>query len=402
MFRCYSKSQVNSLEMALCIVGMPQSYMTTVRYSCAPTKFEPKSDQQMFGWPWRHANRRNAIEKASDDFSVMSSRWIALVVVQVKITTWASRSVLRFNLTCSDPNMSIAVFENGGNPTVTRKLGTWPTNWSRGFLRNFQQRTQLLKTALAIFLSTMIQYFRLASCIRLFQPQCPRLCCRWRKRRIVSWWSLGNTTGFLMFLGRILAFSRRPWALVSPSSSILAINFLPRLCKFMCFWLHFKSCNFECMSSWTVREPFGTSLCLTRSTKRYTYARVLWTFLNVEHFSNRWEKMQLSSCPSEADVAWTFLVSSSPLYTCFGVVLISFKASSRSLWGLWSSSWNWGHSVSGNLRNGGPDIQLSRSPGSIPPVRASAGLYLIPPFPRFLLLELKQWPEFSRWSLDPR
>lgn len=53
------------------------------------------------------------------------------------------------------------------------------------------------------------------------------------------------------------------------------------------------------MSSWTVKEPLATSLCLVRSAKRWT----LRTFANVQHLSNRWEKMELPSLPYETDVA---------------------------------------------------------------------------------------------------
>lgn len=79
--------QVNSSERVLCILGMSQFCITSLRYSCPPMTFGPQSDQQTFGWPRRYANRRNAIKKASDDLLVMSSKWTALVVVQVNITT---------------------------------------------------------------------------------------------------------------------------------------------------------------------------------------------------------------------------------------------------------------------------------------------------------------------------
>ena len=55
---------------------------------------------------------------------VTSSRRSARVVAHVKITTWASLSVLRFSLNCSGPSMSIAVFENGGNPSFG-----YPQTW---------------------------------------------------------------------------------------------------------------------------------------------------------------------------------------------------------------------------------------------------------------------------------
>ena len=81
--------------------------------------------------------------------------------------TCASRSVLVFNLTCNGPNISSAVFENGGNQAATQILGDWPINWSRVFFRRLRQRTHLVTIVFAIFESPTIQNFRLASNMKL-------------------------------------------------------------------------------------------------------------------------------------------------------------------------------------------------------------------------------------------
>ena len=87
------------------------------------------------------ANRQNdemPSTNSSDELSVTNSRCIAVDDVQVKMITCASRSVFLFNLTCSGPNISSAVCENGGNQAATRILGNWPINWSRGFFRRLR------------------------------------------------------------------------------------------------------------------------------------------------------------------------------------------------------------------------------------------------------------------------
>ena len=72
-------------------------------------KFVPQSDQQLLGFPLKETNRRNAIRNVSVLLSVTSSRWTALVVMQVNIITCASFSVFRPSRTCRGPNMSMAV-----------------------------------------------------------------------------------------------------------------------------------------------------------------------------------------------------------------------------------------------------------------------------------------------------
>ena len=72
-------------------------------------KFVPQSDQQLLGFPLKETNRRNAIRNVSVLLSVSSSRWTALVVMQVNIIACASFSVFRPSRTCRGPNMSMAV-----------------------------------------------------------------------------------------------------------------------------------------------------------------------------------------------------------------------------------------------------------------------------------------------------
>ena len=75
MFHCHTKSQTNSSERVLCILGISRFCITSLRYSCAPTKLEPRSDQQTFGCPPKHANRQKAIGKVSVDLSVREAAW---------------------------------------------------------------------------------------------------------------------------------------------------------------------------------------------------------------------------------------------------------------------------------------------------------------------------------------
>ena len=100
-------------------------------------KFAPQSDQQLLGFPLKETNRRNAIRNVSVLLSVTSSRWTALVVMQVNIITCASFSVFRPSRTCRGPNMSMAVLLKAGNPAATRSFGIWPINCSNGFFRSF-------------------------------------------------------------------------------------------------------------------------------------------------------------------------------------------------------------------------------------------------------------------------
>lgn len=113
-------------------------------------KFVPQSDQQVLGCPRRQAKRRNANRNVSALLSVTSSRWIALVVIHVKILTCASFSVFQLSLIWNSPNMSIAVLENGGNTAPTLRLGTWPMICPRGLWRNFWQITHFFVKNLAI------------------------------------------------------------------------------------------------------------------------------------------------------------------------------------------------------------------------------------------------------------
>ena len=68
---------------------------------------------------------------------VTSSKWIALVVMQVNIITCASLRVLRPTLTWKGPNMSYAMLLNAGNRAATHSLGSWPISCSMGFRRSF-------------------------------------------------------------------------------------------------------------------------------------------------------------------------------------------------------------------------------------------------------------------------
>ena len=122
-----------------------------LRQSCVP-----QSDRQLIEWPLSDANRRNAMRNVSILLSVTSSKWIALVVMQVNIIMCAFH-VLRPTLTWKGPNMSNAVLLNAGNPAATRSLGSWPINCPMGFRRSFLHVTHLLVTCLVILRTPTIQ-----------------------------------------------------------------------------------------------------------------------------------------------------------------------------------------------------------------------------------------------------
>ena len=63
--------------------------------------------------------------------------------------------------------MSMAALEKGGKPVATRRDGICPISWGRGFLRSFLQMMHFAVRDLAILRTAMIQYFLLASWIKL-------------------------------------------------------------------------------------------------------------------------------------------------------------------------------------------------------------------------------------------
>jgi len=129
--------------------------------------------------------------------SVTSSKWIALVVMQVNLITCARFSVLRPTLTWKGLNMSIAVLLNAQNPAATRSLGSWPISCPIGFRRNFWHVTHLLVACLAIFQSPMIQKHFFDSYTRLLNPQCARFSWRWLRSRFTIWCPFGKMIGHL-------------------------------------------------------------------------------------------------------------------------------------------------------------------------------------------------------------
>ena len=122
--------------------------------------------QQVLSCPRKQAKRRNAIKNVSVLLSVTTSRWIALVVMQVNITICASFTVFRFNLIWNGPNISMVVLWNGGNPVATLRLGVCPIICSRGFPRCFRQTMHFLVRHFAIPRNPIIQNLCLASDIR--------------------------------------------------------------------------------------------------------------------------------------------------------------------------------------------------------------------------------------------
>ena len=122
-----------------------------------PMKFVPQSDQRFLGFPLKKKNRQNAIRNMSVHLSFISSRWTALVVMQVNIITCASFSVFRPSDTCRVPNMWMDVLLKAVNPAATRSLGIWPINCSIGFFRSFLQVTHFPISCFAMLRSPTIQ-----------------------------------------------------------------------------------------------------------------------------------------------------------------------------------------------------------------------------------------------------
>ena len=172
--------------------------------------------------------------------------------------------------------------------------------------------------------SPMIQYFLLASWIRLLYPQCARLLCRWRSSSLTSRWLHGRITIFLISWGNDLASSSRPWARIRPSSSRLGINFLSMTHGSKCSCLYLKSQFSDSFNSWTVIGPVFVHVFffLAFWAKRRMYASVLRIFGNVEQdFSSCWKIGLSSSTLALASVVsascFTALISAMAV-SCFG------------------------------------------------------------------------------------
>ena len=103
-----------------CILGISQPCITSLKYCCAPTKFLLQSDEQLIGWPLSDAHRQNAMRNVLVLLLVISSKWIALVVMQVNTITCASFRVLY--PPSKGPNMSNAVQLNAG---ILLQLVVW-------------------------------------------------------------------------------------------------------------------------------------------------------------------------------------------------------------------------------------------------------------------------------------
>jgi len=206
-----------------CILGISQPCITSLKYCCAPTKFLPQSDQQLIGWPLSNASRQNAMRNVLVLLSVTSSKWIALLVMQVNTIMCASFRVL--HPTWKGPNMSNAVQLNAGNPAATRSLGSWPISYPMGFRRSFLHVTHLLVTCLAIFRTPTIQKHFLNSYMRLLNPQCA--CFAWRclRSRSTIWCSFGKMIGFCISFGNDLMFSNLHMHVNNPCSSGFDISF---------------------------------------------------------------------------------------------------------------------------------------------------------------------------------
>lgn len=142
-FHSHLKLQLNSCAKVPFMLSKIQLCYILIKYSWAPTKFEPRSDQHVLGWPLRLAKRLKDIRKVLALLPVTSSRCTALIVMQVKMMTWASLSVLRLSLTCTVPNMSIAVSVNTGQPSVGRRPRICPISCSSVFFLSFLQVTHI-------------------------------------------------------------------------------------------------------------------------------------------------------------------------------------------------------------------------------------------------------------------
>ena len=147
-FHSHLNVHENLFDKTLWILGICQPCITSLKY---------KSHQQLIGWPLSDTNRQNVMRTLSVLLLATSSKWIALVLMQVNIITCASLRVLRPTLTWKGPNMSNAMLLNAGNRAATRSLGSWPISCPMGFRCSFLNVTHLLVTWLAIFWTPTIQ-----------------------------------------------------------------------------------------------------------------------------------------------------------------------------------------------------------------------------------------------------